>query len=288
MAGNKPIPKSQEELSIEVAVPYKNPDRGVEVNPGPRVNTAKDRANQRSVKGDNVEPLKVGIKDIDEALFYYFNDVLRPSVIQNGKRINVPLVYGSPERWAAMQKDGFYRDKNGKMQAPLIVFRRDSIEKNRNLGNKLDGNHPVNYGIFQKKFSRKNVYDNFSIKNGLNNRTEDKEFYAVAIPDYVNIVYSCMIFTDYIEQNNKIIEGINFASDSYWGDPDKFKFRAMIDNYTTSSELVQGNDRIVKTEFTINLLGHIITDTINAQPYNTLKVYGKSSIKFNAESVSRL
>jgi hypothetical protein len=187
-----------------------------------------------------------------------------------------------------MQKDGYYRDKNGKMQAPLIVFRRDSIEKNRNLGNKLDGNHPMNYGIFEKKFSRKNVYDNFSIKNGLNNRTKDKEYYAVAIPDYVNIVYSCIIFTDYIEQNNKIIEGINFASDSYWGDPDKFKFRAMIDNYTTSSELVQGNDRIVKTEFTINLLGHIITDAINAQPYNTLKVYGKSSIKFNAESVSRL
>ena len=288
MAGNKPIPKSQEELSIKVAIPYKNPDTGVEVNPGPRVNTAKDRANQRSLKDDNVEPLKVGIKDIDEALFYYFNNVLTPSVTQNGKRINVPLVYGSPERWAAMQKDGYYRDKNGKMQAPLIVFRRDSIEKNRNLGNKLDGNHPMNYGIFEKKFSKKNVYDNFSIKNGLNNRTKDKEYYAVAIPDYVNIVYSCIIFTDYIEQNNKIIEGINFASDSYWGDPDKFKFRAMIDNYTTSSELVQGNDRIVKTEFTINLLGHIITDAINAQPYNTLKVYGKSSIKFNAESVSRL
>ena len=283
MAGNKPIPKTQEELAIQVAIPYKNPNSGTEISPGPQLNTTKDRANQRSLKDDNVEPIKVGIKDIDEAIFYYFNDVLKPSVIQNGKRINVPLVYGSPERWAAMQKDGFYRDKNGKMQAPLIVFRRDSIEKNRQLGNKLDGNHPMNFGIYKKKFSRKNVYDNFSIKNGLNNRKEDEEFYAVAIPDYVNIAYSCMIYTDYIEQNNKIIEGINFASDSYWGDPNKFKFRAMIDNYSTSSELVQGNDRIVKTEFVINLLGHIITDTINAQPYNNLKIYGKSSIKFKAD-----
>ena len=288
MAAKPNLPKDQERLSQDTISTYKNPESGREIAPKSGLNTDKNRENQIRRDNDEIKNFKVGIKDIDEALFYYFNDVLRPSVTQNGKRINVPLVYGSPERWAAMQKDGFYRDKNGKMQAPLIVFRRDSIEKNRNLGNKLDGNHPVNYGIFQKKFSRKNVYDNFSIKNGLNNRTEDKEFYAVAIPDYVNIVYSCMIFTDYIEQNNKIIEGINFASDSYWGDPDKFKFRAMIDNYTTSSELVQGNDRIVKTEFTINLLGHIITDTINAQPYNTLKVYGKSSIKFNAESVSRL
>ena len=54
MAGNKPIPKSQEELSIKVAIPHKNPDTGVEINPGPRVNTAKDRANQRSIKDDNV------------------------------------------------------------------------------------------------------------------------------------------------------------------------------------------------------------------------------------------
>ena len=199
--------------------------------------------------------------------------------------INVPLVYGSPERWASMQKDGFYRDKNGKMQAPLIVFRRDSIEKNRQLGNKLDGNNPSNFGIFKKQFSKKNVYDRFGI---LNNRKPVEEYYAVAIPDYVNIVYSCIIYTDYVEQNNKIIEGINFASDSYWGDPSKFRFRAQIDNYTTSAEIVQGNDRIVKTEFTINLLGHIITDAINAHPHNNKKFYTKSEVKFGAETETNL
>ena len=75
MAGNKPNPKSQEELAIKGAVPYRNPDTNAEINPGPRLNTDKDRANQKTLKGDNVEPLKVGIKDIDEALFYYFNDV---------------------------------------------------------------------------------------------------------------------------------------------------------------------------------------------------------------------
>ena len=75
MAGNKPIPKSQEELAIKVAVPYRNPDTNKEINPGPRLNTSKDRANQRSLKDDNVEPLKIGIKDIDEALYYYFNEI---------------------------------------------------------------------------------------------------------------------------------------------------------------------------------------------------------------------
>ena len=285
MADRKPQPKSQERLSQDSVENYKNPETGAEINSKYGKDRNKDRALQVSRKEDKVKNLTVGIKDIDEAIYYYFNEVLKPNVTQNGKQIFVPLVYGSPERWASMQKDGYYRDKNGKMQAPLIVFRRDSIEKNRNLGNKLDGNNPTNYGIFKKKFTKKNVYDRFAI---LNNRVGVEEYYAVAIPDYVNIVYSCIIFTDYVEQNNKIIEGVNFASDSYWGDPSKFRFRAQINNYTTSAEIVQGNDRIVKTEFQINLLGHIITDAINAHPHNNRKFYTKSELRFGAETETNL
>ena len=248
-----------------------------------------DRAVKREYQTDlsqeTVQTTLVGIKDIDEAIYFYFKEVLKPSVSQNGNLVNVPLVYGSPERWAAMQKDGFYRDKNGKMQAPLIVFRRTSIEKNRTLGNKLDGNAPHNYGVFEKKFSSRNVYDRFGL---LNNRVPEKEYYAVAIPDYVNITYSCIIFTDYIEQNNKIVEGINFASDSYWGSPDRFRFRAMIDTYNTSSEVVQGNDRIVKTEFNINLLGYIITDAVNALNFNTSKYSSKTNVTFTGETTSKI
>lgn len=245
----------------------------------------KKREYQVSRANDNVEIQTVGIKDIDEAIYFYFNEVLKPQVTQNGNTINVPLVYGSPERWAAMQKDGYYRDKNGKMQAPLIAFRRDNIEKNRNLGNKLDGNAPHNFGVFEKKFSKNNIYDRFGL---LHNRKKEKELYAVAIPDYVNITYSCIIFTDYMEHNNKIIEGINFASDSYWGSPDRFRFRAMIDNFSTSTDVVQGNDRIVRTEFTVNLLGYILTDTVNALPFNTKKYYSKSSLKVTSETSTEL
>jgi len=285
MADKPKIPLTQEQISQNSISNYRNPESNSEISPKKGLDQSKNRGNQISLKGDNVETYKVGIKDIDTAIFYYFNEVLKPTVTQNAKPLNVPVVYGSPERWASMQRDGYYRDKNGKMQAPLIVFRRDSIEKNRELGNKLDANNPHNFGIFEKKFSRKNVYDRFGI---LNNRTEQKELYAVAIPDYVNIVYSCVIYTDYVEQNNKIIEGINFASDSYWGDPSSFRFRAMIDNYTTSAEVVQGNDRIVKTEFAINLLGHIVTDTYNAQLVNTKKVYSKTNIKITSETTGKL
>ena len=244
-----------------------------------------NRGQRVSVKNDKVKNFSLGLKDIDETIVYYFNNVIQPSVIQNGKKKNVPILYGSQERWASVQKDGFYRDKNGKIQAPLIMYKRDSIEKNRSLGNKMDANNPINYVIFKKGFSKKNVYDRFS---ALNNRLPVEEYYGVIVPDYVNLTYSCMIFTDYIEQMNKIVESINFASDSYWGDPERFQFRAMIDNFTTTTELNQGEDRKVRTEFTISMLGHIIPDSINVQLNGQNKFYSKSTLNFGVETIERL
>lgn len=270
----KPIPKTQAELSQDSITPYTS--RGKSEIPGD-----KNRGYSRSVKNDDVKQFTIGLKDIDETIIYYFNNVIKPSVIQNGKRIPVPILYGSPERWKAVQKDGYYRDKNGKIQTPLLMFKRDSVEKNRSLGNKLDANNPRNFGIFEKRFSQKNKYDKFDI---LNNRIPVKELYGVIIPDYVNIKYSCVIFTEYVEQMNKIIESINFASDSYWGDPQKFNFRAMIDSYSTNTELNQGEDRTVKTSFEISLLGHIVSDGINTSKANMNKFYSKAAVNFNFET----
>ena len=98
-----------------------------------------------------------GLKKYDEAIMYYFNEVIKPSVIINGNRVNVPLIYGSPERWKSVQKDGYYRDKEGKIQVPLIMFKREGLTKRRDLGNKLDANNPNLYYTFQEKFTKRNV-----------------------------------------------------------------------------------------------------------------------------------
>ena len=49
---------------------------------------------------------------------------------ENGKFIPVPVMYASPENWASAQKDGFMRDSNGKVQTPLISFKRNSLDVN--------------------------------------------------------------------------------------------------------------------------------------------------------------
>ena len=274
----KPIPKTQVELSQETITPYLN-------NGKAPVPANKRRENQRTRKNDEVKDFSVGLKDIDSAIVYYFQNVIKPSVIQNGIRVPVPFIYGSPERWASVQKDGYYRDKDGKMQAPLIMFKRDSVEKNRALGNKMDANNPIHYGIFEKKYSGKNIYDAFGI---LTNRIPVREFYGVIIPDYINLVYSCTIFTEYVEQMNNIVESINFASDSYWGDPERFKFRAAIDNYTTTTELVEGSDRTVKTTFQIKMAGYVVSDAINTSVANPRKFFSKSAVSFKIETAGNV
>ena len=249
--------------------------------PETRPNINRGRITTR--KDDIVQDVSIGLQDHDEAIMYYFNNVIKPSVIVNGNRTNVPIIYGAPERWKSVQKDGYFRDKEGKLQVPLIMFKRDSVEKRRDLGNKQDGNNPQLYYTFQEKFTHKNRYDNFSV---LQNRIAQKEMHAVVVPDYIKLQYTCTIWTDYVAQMNKLIETINYASDAYWGDPEKFNFNAKIDTYSNTTEISQGEDRIVKTDFGLTLQGYLIPDSINKElSKRNQKYFTKSIVTFNTEAI---
>ena len=211
-------------------------------NPDNRANLNKGTITSR--KDDIVQDVSIGLLDHDEAVMYYFNNVIKPSIISNGDNINVPIMYGAPERWKSIQKDGYFRDKEGKLQVPLIMFKRNSVEKRRDLGNKLDANNPQLYYVFQEKHNKRNQYDNFS---ALQNKKPSQQFHTVVIPDFITLNYTCTIWCDYISQMNKLIESINYSSDSYWGDKEKFKFNSRIDSFSNQTELQIGDT------FSINL-----------------------------------
>ena len=246
----------------------------------------KDKVNRANVTRrdqDTTKDITIGIQDHDEAIQYYFDNVIKPSVVMNGERIDVPLIYGSPERWKGVQKDGYFRDKNGKIQTPLVMFKRNTIEKRRDLGKKMDANNPQLQYTFQKKYTRRNQHDNFSV---LQDRIPQRELHAVVIPDYVNINYSFIVWTDFVGQNNKIIEAINYASDSYWGDFERFKFNARIDSFANKIEIAQGKNRAVKTDFSLKLQGYIIPDAMGASiKQHPLRSFTKAqvSVKENIE-----
>ena len=202
----KPVPKTQKEISIDLPTPsdprYGNPN--IASNPNESETGINfNRSEKLSWTGDTAKPFSIGIKDIDEAVFYYFKNVIKPFVYQNGERRNVPIIYAAPERWKSYQRDGYYRDKKGAIMLPIIVVKRDTITKDRSVYNKLDANDPNLYASFQRPWNPKNFYNNFA---AINNKIPAKQFYAVAVPDFLTLEYSCIIQTYYMEQLNKVIE----------------------------------------------------------------------------------
>ena len=226
----------------------------------------------------------IGIKDIDEAIQYYFDNVLKLSVYQNNGTILVPVIYGTPEKWKSIQRDGYYRDGAAKIMSPLIMYKRESVTQNRTLGNKVDGNAAHNVQLFEKAFSRRNIYDNFHI---LQAQKPQKEFVVVVTPDYVTVTYKCALWTNYVEQMDKLIEALNFSSNSYWGDPSRFQFLAKMETFNDIQTYEQGEDRLVRTDVELTLNGYLIPDTMNAYLAQlSSRTYNLCKIVFNTEQVS--
>jgi hypothetical protein len=290
----KPNPKSQRQLSNEQIEPYVNPENGETIG-NPNIPSQFDqftaneqngvgfnRSEQLSFRDDTTKPFTIGFEDIDEAIHYYFTQVIKPSVIQNNVRIAVPVIYGSPERWKSTQKDGYYKDKNGAIMAPLIMFKRDNIDKNRSLGNKMDANSPNLYAAWRKIYNNKNSYSNF---DALNNRIPVEQFIVNVIPDYVTITYTCAVQTYYVSQLNKIVEAINYASDTYWGEKERFKFYATISSFDTPIEISDNSNRIAKSTFTLTIKGYIIPDNIQKEITAIKKYNSKAQVIIGMEAV---
>jgi len=288
MPNFKPYPKKQQEISkgLQTAFDTKIGNPNKEVNPSKsQTGIEFNRSTKISQKGDTSKTYSVGIKDIDEAVFYYFNNVIKPFVFQNGERRSVPIIYGNPERWKSYQRDGYYRDKGGSVMLPIIVIKRDTIAKDRSTYNKLDSNSPNLYGTFQKGFNPKNTYNNFNL---LNNRIPTTQFNTVVVPDYLDITYSCIVQTYYMEQLNKIIESVEYASDSYWGNPERFKFNARVNSFSTAAEVTAGQDRLVKSNFDINLRGYIVPDVMQKDLNAIKKLNSKSKITITTETTGNI
>jgi len=281
----KPIPKTQKEISKQLQEPYAPPVGAPGFSPTGNPNDANNvnRANQTSFRDDTVKPFSISLEDLDWAIMYYFQNVIKPSVIQNGERLEVPIIYGSPEKWSSFQKTGYLRDLNGRLMAPLLMFKRNNIEKNRSLTNKLDADNPHNVTVTSKKYSKQNAYTKFNILNGIK---PEQTLYATVVPDYLTVTYDCAVFTYYNEQLNKIIEAVEYASDAYWGDPERFKFKTSVDSFPSTIELTDNAERIVKSTFTLKMFGYIIPDTIQKDTTFIPKFSDHNKLTFGVEVVS--
>ena len=95
------------------------------------------------------------------------------------------------------------------------------------------------------------------------------------------------VFKLSINATYSVLEALNFASNSYWGDPSRFQFLAKIDSFDDIQTYEQGEDRLVRTEFNLTLNGYLIPDTLNAYLAQLQsRTYNLCKIVFNTEQTS--
>jgi len=238
-----------------------------------------NKSKNRGLQFSHDEKNKVGITlyDIDYAMMEYMTDVVIPDVEENGTKVKVPLIYGNPERWKAATKDGFIRDVRGKIQIPLVMYKRNSISRDDSFANTMNRN--VSYPTLTK-YNKNQKYDKFSILNGVN---PNREAFNVSIPDYVTISYEVMIWSNFTEHMNKIVEAFQYATDEYWGDKQKYKFRVRIDSFDNQTEVGEGTERIVRTTFTMAVNAYLLPSEFNNRP-TTAKEYTPKRVHFGVEA----
>ena len=202
---------------------------------------------------------------VDSAILWTLKNTLRPTVVDNGEEINVPVIWANAERWTSVQSQGYLRDAKGKLLVPLILLNRTTMTPYENLpNNKLTTELQT---TVVKKYSSKNVYDRFSVLNGI---APTEEIYSVTMPDYFEIQYDVVIWCEYIEQVNRLTELFAFYEGKAWGDPDiKQKSFVKATAFDFAEEITVGADRLVRTTVTLDTIAHLIpkfaSDKINKE-----------------------
>ena len=222
------------------------------------VNRAEQTKRDNDVQKDNT----VKLIDIDTAIMKQLEKIQLKDV-DNGKSINVPYYFASPEKWKSIQVDGIIRDYNGKIILPAIVLQRTTSTKDQAM---MMFNRYLTYPVL-KRYSDKNRYTKFSILS--NRNTPINDVFDVVMPKHMVFTYHFIVWTELNEQMNDIIERFNFETEDYWGDVRGLRFRTKIEDFQHATELQVDQDRLVKTEFDLVVNGYSLPDQIT-------KMKGKS------------
>tara|TARA_A100001201_G_scaffold120218_2_gene103714 strand:- start:320 stop:1132 length:813 start_codon:yes stop_codon:yes gene_type:complete len=213
-----------------------------------------NRANEVRRDTDIIKTPKITIEDVDFALISFIRDVIKPQIVENGQVIDVPVMYANGEKWAQVQARGFMRDRKGKIMTPVISIRRASITERDTLKSLGVNQNPAgNEIVFKNKHTKENRYGRFSVLQGTK---PANEFYAAPIPEFVDISYEFLLWTEYTEQLNSLIEQIMPTNGFAYGTT--YKFPTFLQDVSFETTNATGEDRIVRATIPATVKGTLL------------------------------
>jgi len=239
-------------------------------------NTDLNRANETRRDNDTIKTQKVTIYDIDYAIIDWMRSVVQPQIIENGKMIDVPIMYANGESWAQIQSKGFMYDKKGKIMTPLMTLRRSNITERDTLKALTVNQNPKGNNLLLKNpFNIANRYDRFSATYG---KRRVEEYYVSVLPEFIDVTYEMLIWTEYQEQMNSLIEKMIPMSGMAWGTT--WKFSTMVQDVTTETITATGEDRLVRATVPLMVKGHLLGES-EFRRSNMERRIAVKKIKFN-------
>ena len=229
----------------------------------------------------------ITLKDIDTSLLNHVKNIIKPSVREANETFKVPVYYGNEERWKAVRERGVLRDTGGALILPLIMLKRTEVSKNElsNQGFEHDVQSKFINVVRNSSWSKDNQYDRFSVQQGIKPAYEN---IVTGMPDYADITYEFVLWTNFIEQMNPLIESFVAQSNTYWGDGSNMKFLSIIDSISDASEMDQAGERFIKSTFSVTTKAYLLPEYLNSVITNTVSNMRKqltpSRVTFTMES----
>jgi hypothetical protein len=249
----------------------------------PEAKSAKpNRATQIRRDDDNVKDISLTLYDVDFNVKRYIEEHIDPYILEQGKKVKVPVVYSSPEKWTSMQKLAALRDGRGKQNLPIIAYKRNSMTINNDLArNKVlqgEGN-VINH--YSPKYSNQNQYDRFSMLQG--GRKKRYEYYSIAVPDFVVISYELLIWTDFIEQLNGLVEMFTYHQGTSWGST--YKFNTVGNSYDFETQTGADGERVTRCTLGLTVNAGLIPKDIGKE-VNMKKTISATNVRFGTRTAS--
>ena len=204
----------------------------------------------------------ITLKDVDTSIMSYIKNVIKPTVQESDTKVKVTVMYGNEERWKAVRKRGILRDKNGALMLPLIMLKRTSVEKSDAIpGYEHDIRRKYTDVVRNSSWSKENRYSRFGVQVG---SLPVYQNVVTSIPNFVNITYEFVLWTNFIEQMNPLVESFMEYDKTYWGDTDTYKFCSYIDSVSDASEMNSDGERFIKSTFSVTTKGYLLPEETNS------------------------
>jgi len=197
--------------------------------------TARGNRETTVIPGSNFsDNYAITLKDVDTAVLNHVKNVMKPLVKEANETFKIPVYYGNEERWKSARKRGVLRDKNNALILPLVMLRRTEVSRNDMSGQAFS--HDVKSKhisvVRNAGWSKDNQYDRFSVQQGVQPAYEN---IVTGMPTYSDLTYEFVLWTNFIEQMNPLIESFVDQSHTYWGDGTDNKFLCNIDSISDAS-----------------------------------------------------